>query len=550
MSQTNLDFENSSSPYYLHPSENPSLILVSPPLNGQNYHSWFRSMRMCLLSKNKLKFVDGSIQVPAVTDPMHPVWERCNTMVLSWILKSLSPSIAQSILWLDNAVDVWSDLFDRFSQRNAMRISDLQEEISAHKQNNLSVTEYFTQLKILWDEFVNLRMIPACVCTPQCHCDALKTVKVQQEGDYVIRFLKGLNESYFVVRTQILMLDPLPKINKAFSLALQHERQLTMGLTIPQNIEPTAFATQATVPYQRRPVFNNSNRGFRPSFSSSSGTGHSIDICFKKHGYPPGYRPRFRPQTFVNQVGEYVYPDDQYQDAYSFDRSQDSYDIGYYAAEEQNQNVNQAGQVGNTLVQNQTENVMAPVITQDQYTHLMALLQNQTSNSTERTTPKVNVISTNFDVVTQPEGTQLLSYFYFNNFVACSFGKKTGSLDWIIDSGATDHIVCSLNAFSSYKLVKNVFVTLPNHSKIPVTHIGIVKFSSSFVLHEVYAYRVKRINLEQIGEKLEKVPSSSKVPPDTIEELAQITICESFVANSSKVPPDTIEELARMYLRT
>ncbi|XP_055960064.1 guanosine deaminase-like [Mercurialis annua] len=72
------------------------------------------------------------------------------------------------------------------------------------------------------------------------------------------------------------------------------------------------------------------------------------------------------------------------------------------------------------------------------------------------------------------------------------------------------------------------------------------RFERNLVRKKVYAYGVKRINLEQIGEKLEKVPSSSKVPPDTIEELARITFCESFVANSSKVPPDTIEELARI----
>ncbi|XP_050217669.1 uncharacterized protein LOC126668521 [Mercurialis annua] len=224
MAQSGLESENPSSPFYLHPSENPSLILVSPVLNGQNYHSWARSMRMCLLSKNKLKFVNGSIPVPSVNAEIYPAWERCNTMVVSWILRSLSPSIAQSILWIDTAIDVWKHLFDRFSQGNAIRVSDLQEEIYAYKQNNLSITDYFTQLKILWDEYVNLRMLPVCTCVPQCQCDAMKSVKNQQDADYVIKFLKGLNENYGTIKTQVLMLDPLPKINKVFSLVLQHER--------------------------------------------------------------------------------------------------------------------------------------------------------------------------------------------------------------------------------------------------------------------------------------------------------------------------------------
>nr|DAD49020.1 TPA_asm: hypothetical protein HUJ06_018957 [Nelumbo nucifera] len=61
-----------SNPFYLHPNENPSLVLVSPVLSGPHFHSWFRSMRMALLSKNKLGFVDGSISIPSKDDPTYP----------------------------------------------------------------------------------------------------------------------------------------------------------------------------------------------------------------------------------------------------------------------------------------------------------------------------------------------------------------------------------------------------------------------------------------------------------------------------------------------
>jgi hypothetical protein len=46
-----------SSPYYLHASDNSSLILVTEPLTGDNFHSWFRSMNMALTIKNKLGFL-------------------------------------------------------------------------------------------------------------------------------------------------------------------------------------------------------------------------------------------------------------------------------------------------------------------------------------------------------------------------------------------------------------------------------------------------------------------------------------------------------------
>jgi hypothetical protein len=83
-----------SSPYYLHPSESPLLILVQPSLNEKNYHQWCRAMRMDLISKNKLSFVNGSIKVPDRANNSYAAWEICNNMVLSWILNSVSSSIA------------------------------------------------------------------------------------------------------------------------------------------------------------------------------------------------------------------------------------------------------------------------------------------------------------------------------------------------------------------------------------------------------------------------------------------------------------------------
>jgi len=40
-----------------------------------------------------------------------------------------------------------------------------------------------------------------------------------------MQFLTGLNESFSVVKTQILLMDPLPPINKVYSLVVQEESQ-------------------------------------------------------------------------------------------------------------------------------------------------------------------------------------------------------------------------------------------------------------------------------------------------------------------------------------
>lgn len=71
-------------PYYMHPSYNPGIALVSPRLSGSsNYQSWSRSMTVALRSKNKIKFVDGTLPKPDASDAKFLAWDHCNTMVMS-----------------------------------------------------------------------------------------------------------------------------------------------------------------------------------------------------------------------------------------------------------------------------------------------------------------------------------------------------------------------------------------------------------------------------------------------------------------------------------
>ncbi|XP_019423068.1 PREDICTED: uncharacterized protein LOC109332539 [Lupinus angustifolius] len=122
-------FQNPSSPFYLYPGENPGFVLVSPPLNGTNYNFWSRAMRRALGSKNKYKFVNGTIRMPSTTDPTFEAWEICNNMIVSWINISLSPQIAQSVVYIDGAQELWQDLKDRFSKRDYFRTFDFLQEI-------------------------------------------------------------------------------------------------------------------------------------------------------------------------------------------------------------------------------------------------------------------------------------------------------------------------------------------------------------------------------------------------------------------------------------
>nr|KYP36910.1 hypothetical protein KK1_041925 [Cajanus cajan] len=153
---------------YLHPNENPATALVSPLLDSTNYHSWSRSMLIALSAKNKVEFVDGSAPQPSPLDPMHASWRRCNNMVVSWLVHLVSMPIRHSILWMDKADEIWKDLKSRYSQGDLIRVSDLQFEASSMKQGDLTITEFFTKLRVVWDELDNFRPDPVCTCTIKC----------------------------------------------------------------------------------------------------------------------------------------------------------------------------------------------------------------------------------------------------------------------------------------------------------------------------------------------------------------------------------------------
>ena len=42
----------------------PGMILINIQLNGANYHTWSKTMKQALLSKNKLKFINRSLDTP------------------------------------------------------------------------------------------------------------------------------------------------------------------------------------------------------------------------------------------------------------------------------------------------------------------------------------------------------------------------------------------------------------------------------------------------------------------------------------------------------
>lgn len=91
-------------------------------------------------------------------------------LIYSWIMNSILESIAQSIVFLENSIDVWKKLKEIFSPKDLIRISSLRQEIYNLRQGSLSVTKFYTKLKVLWQELESYMPMPICGCRVKCAC--------------------------------------------------------------------------------------------------------------------------------------------------------------------------------------------------------------------------------------------------------------------------------------------------------------------------------------------------------------------------------------------
>ncbi|PKI54345.1 hypothetical protein CRG98_025260 [Punica granatum] len=125
-------------------SDLTGLHITSCLLNGDNYLTWSRVMRIALTAKGKLGFVEGEVPKPPVGDPNLESWEMCNSLVLAWIFNGLEKELQSSVAYATEAKTLWDDLKKRYSQGNEMRIYQLKSEISTYRGGQQKGNQYAT----------------------------------------------------------------------------------------------------------------------------------------------------------------------------------------------------------------------------------------------------------------------------------------------------------------------------------------------------------------------------------------------------------------------
>lgn len=100
------------------------MILVNLLFDGKGYAGWSRAIVIALSAKNKIGFIDGSSAEPASDSTHHKAWNRCNDMIISWILNSFSKDIAESVLYLKTLITALANapVLQRLRPSSSIRI--------------------------------------------------------------------------------------------------------------------------------------------------------------------------------------------------------------------------------------------------------------------------------------------------------------------------------------------------------------------------------------------------------------------------------------------
>ncbi|XP_052619825.1 uncharacterized protein LOC128126128 [Lactuca sativa] len=293
----------------------------------------------------------------------------------------------------------------------------------------MTVSRYYTKLRGIWDEVQSINLLPACTCQG-CKCEITKEIARSREKERLYDFLMGLNEEYGALRTQILSTDPLPTLNNAYHLLSRDEQEKKIGASRSVMREAAAFYTNnKTAP--KIGVKGNSSSNLKKKEERSK-NGKNEDIwCSHCH------KTRHTLEGCFELIG---YPD--WWSAKSTTSKNQS-------GKTRQQQPRAATITGETSQQ-------FPVLAKEDYEKLLQLLK--TAKLSEQ---KINPTANMTDKVERLD-------------------------NWIIDSGASDHIT-HLTKWSKTmnNKINNSSVSIPNGKLVTVKGIGDIHISPDLKLKNV-----------------------------------------------------------------
>ncbi|KAF7844614.1 uncharacterized protein G2W53_001519 [Senna tora] len=259
--------KSDATPWSLSNSDQPGMALVVTPLIGNNFVSWSLAIKDALEAKDKLGFINGTIKEP-VEEADLKKWRPVDSMVKSWVRNSISKEIVETFMFCKSARDLWKEIEERYGAKSGPKFFQLQQDLAALRQGT---------------------------------------------DTRLVQFLMGLNQTFEVIRSQILSLDPLPSVNKAFAMVVNIETEKEINMSLNGNqVEGSAMLAKGNFRNDNFKKIEDKKTNKMSKFCDHcQQNGHTREGCFKIIGYPEWWkdlkeqkRKNAKKNTSANLVAE------------------------------------------------------------------------------------------------------------------------------------------------------------------------------------------------------------------------------------------------------
>jgi hypothetical protein len=209
-------------------------------------------MRNFLEGKKMWEYVSGTYVIPKNTEERDVVlidtWKTNNAKIITWINNSVKHSIGTQLAKYETTKEVWDHLQRLFTQSDFAKHYQLENDIQALHQKNMSIQEFYYVMTDLWDQLALIESAKLMACGAYIE---------RREQQHLVHFLIALHNDFEGIRGSILHRSPLPFVDSIVNELLAEEIRLQSysekGILSASNPSVLAVPSKPSSNHQNKP---------------------------------------------------------------------------------------------------------------------------------------------------------------------------------------------------------------------------------------------------------------------------------------------------------